>query len=154
MQVPRLILATVLAAAAGFSVHVLYGRGWAEMYTQVAAQSGRMSHLLTEPYPRWIVAVAFTTGLVPTFGKVLMYLLIRDRLPGRDAWQKGLLFGALLLLIHNDTLRQPLMDLLVGVPGDVVAVQTLEPWVIQPLMGLLIAVILDFGRLRLGKVEN
>jgi hypothetical protein len=124
------------------------------MYAQVAAQSGRMSHLLTEPYPRWIVAVAFTTGLVPTVGKVLVYLLIREQLPGRNAWQKGLLFGALLLLMHNDTLRQPLMDLLVGVPGDVVAVQTLEPWLIQPVMGLLIALVLEIGRFRNVKVEN
>lgn len=91
---------------------------------------------------------------MPTFGKVLVYLLIREQLPGKNAWQKGFLFGALLLLMHNDTLRQPLMDLLVGVPGDVVAVQTLEPWLIQPLMGLLIALVREFGRFRKVKVEN
>jgi hypothetical protein len=144
MQLPRLFFATALAAAAGFSIHVLYGRGWAEMYAQLAAQSGRMSHVLTEPYPGWIVAVAFTTGLVPTFGKVLVYLLVRERLPGRTAWKKGLWFGALLSLMSNDTLRQPLMDVLVGVPGDVAVAQALEPWLIQPLMGLLIALVLEF----------
>jgi hypothetical protein len=146
MQFPRLAFATAVAAAAGFSVHLLYGRGWAETYAQIAAQSGRMSHILTEPYPGWIVAVAAATALVPTFGKVLVYLLVRDRLPGGAAWQKGLLFGGLLLLMSDGTLRQPLMDVLVGVPSDVALVQALEPWLIQPLMGLLIALVLEFGR--------
>lgn len=144
MQLPRLALATALAAAAGFSVHVLYGRGWAEMYAQMAAQSGRMNHVLTEPYPAWIVAVAAATALVPTFGKVLVYLLVRERLPGRAAWQKGLLFAGLLLLMSDGTLRQPFMDVLVGVPSDVALAQALEPWLIQPLVGLLIALVLEF----------
>ncbi len=146
MQLPRLVLATALAAAAGFSIHVLYGRGWAENYAQIAAQSGRMSHVLTEPYPGWVVAVAAATALIPTFGKVLVYLLVRDRLPGRTAWQKGLLFGGVLLLMSDGALRQPLMDVLVGVPGDVALAQALEPWLIQPLMGLFIALVVEFRR--------
>jgi len=148
MQLPRLFLATTVAAAAGFSIHVLYGRGWADMYAQAASQAGRMSHVLTEPYPGWIVAVAFATGLLPTFGKALLYLLVRDRLPAGTAWQKGLIFSGLLLLMNSDAVRQPIMDVLVGVPGDVALAQALEPWLIQPSMGLLIALVVEFRRFR------
>lgn len=141
MSVVRAFLATVLAATAGFSIHVLYGRGWAEAYTQSAAQSGRLSHVLTEPYPGWVIAVAATTALIPTFGKVLVYLLVRNRLPGRTFWQQGLVFGGLLLLMSESALRQPFMDVLVGVPGDVAMAQAVEPWLIQPIMAVLIALV-------------
>jgi hypothetical protein len=145
MKVLRTFLATIFAAAAGFSIHVLYGRGWAEAYTQAAAKFGRMSHVLTEPYPQYIVAIAATTALVPTFGKVLAYLLVREKLPGQAVWQKGLLFGGLLVLMSDSALRQPFMDILVGVPGDVALAQAVGPWLIQPLMALIIAFVIDFA---------
>jgi hypothetical protein len=147
MSVVRTFLATALAAGAAFSIHVLYGRGWAEAYTQAAGQSGRLSHILTEPYPGWVVAVAAATALVPTFGKVLVYLVIRDRLPGRTTWQKGLVFGGLLLLMTDSALRQPFMDVLVGVPIDVALAQAAEPWLIQPIMAMFIALVFGWRKI-------
>lgn len=139
MQALRTLLATALAAGAGFTIHVLYGRGWAATYAEAAERAGRLAHILNEPYPRWVVVIAATTALLPTFGKVVVYLLVRDRLPGNSIWLKGLIFSALLLLMSDAALRQPIMDTLVGVPGDVVALQAIEPWLVQPVMGMLIA---------------
>ncbi len=139
MQLLRTSLATACAAAAGFAIHVLYGRGWAESYTQAASEGGRLAHVLNEPYPGWVVAVAAITALIPTLGKVVIYLLIRVKLPGQRPWQKGLVFGGLLLLMSDSAVRQPFMDVLVGVPADVALVQAVEPWLIQPVMALLIA---------------
>jgi hypothetical protein len=99
--------------------------------------------VLNEPYPRWIVAVAAITALVPTLGKVVVYLLVRERLPGTTAWHKGLLFGGLLLLMSGSAVRQPFMDVLVGIPADVAFAQAVEPWLIQPVMGLLIALVIE-----------
>jgi len=146
--------ATLLAAAAGFTIHVTYGRGWAEEYTQAAAQAGRITHVLTEPYPAWLVAVAMATALVPTFGKVIIYLLVRQKLPGQTAWRKGLAFSALLLLLDGETVRQPLMNTLVGLPLDVSLVKSLEHWVIDPVMGMLIALTVSWSsRKRLAQTS-
>src|SRR5690349_14871605 len=108
MRWVRIVLATTVASAAGFGIHVLYGQGWALQYVARAAQGGRLNGVVREPYPNYVVVIAALTALIPTFGKVLMFMLVRDRLPGRTAVVKGLGFGLLLLMINDALLRLPI----------------------------------------------
>lgn len=71
-----LLVATAVVAASciGFTIHVLCGRTLAEGYVQHGAQARRLSHILREPYPLAVVAIASVTALLPAAGKVLAYL--------------------------------------------------------------------------------
>ena len=137
----RVVLATAVASAAGFGIHVLYGQGWALDYIGAAARAGRLNGVVREPYPTYVVIIAGLTALIPTFGKVLVFLLVRDRLPGRAAYVKGLAFGLLLLMINDALIRLPIMNVVVGNPVDVMFIQSLEAWLIFPIMGVSIALI-------------
>jgi hypothetical protein len=125
----------------GFAIHVQYGRGWAEAYVQHAANVGRLRGGLHEPYPAWLVTVAFITELLPVAGKIALYLLIRDFLPGKSRLMKGLSYGLLLMAIGDTLVRAPLMDALVGNPVDVVLVQNAEGWAIDLSVGSVIALL-------------
>jgi hypothetical protein len=137
----RLALATLGAAAIGFAIHVLYGRGWAEAYVQTAARAGRLSKIIREPYPASVVIVASITALLPTAGKVIAFLWLRDNLPGRSRLVKGLWYGVLLTAMTDALIRVPLMSIVIGNPVDVMLVQSLEGWMIGPAMGIAIAIL-------------
>ena len=139
MHMTRILLATILAAAAGFAIHVLYGQGLAMEYVQSAAREGRLDEIIQSPYPAWLVIVAAITALIPAFGKVLLYVFIQDKLPASSNTGRGLLFGLILLAMNDALLRAPIMSVVVGNPFDVMLVQSLEGWVISLSMGLLIA---------------
>ena len=141
MTALRLIAAVVIAAAAGFSFHVAYGRGWAKAYVQAQAALGRLDHILREPYPLGVVVPAALTALIPAAFQVLLFVLIRAKLPGRSGAVKGLWFGALLLAISDDLIRLPLMSMIVGNPPDVMLVQSFEHWAIKLMMGVVIGVL-------------
>lgn len=142
MYKARILLATIVAASIGFAIHVLYGQGLAIEYVQSAAQEGRLNEIIQQPYPACLVAVAAITALIPTFGKVLLYVLIQDKLPASNNIGRGLLFGLVLLVIDDALLRKPIMSVVVGNPLDVMLVQSVEGWAIPLIMGLVVAHIL------------
>lgn len=135
------------AAALGFAVHVLYGQGWAKAYATQAAAAGRLEGLVQQPYPAAVVVVAAATAVLPALGKVLAFLLMQEHLPGKSGWQKGLSFGALLLLAGDGLFRMPVMNLVIGNPVDVVLVQSAEAWAIALITGAVIGTI-GFGQAR------
>ena len=137
----RIAAATTLAAAIGFLIHVLYGQGIAIEYVQNAAEGGRLNNVIIQPYPSWVVAVASFTALIPAFGKVFVYILIQDKLPCRNKIFKGAIFGMLLLFVGDNLLRMPIMGIVTGNPFDVVLVQSLEKWIIYPVIGIFIALL-------------
>ncbi len=145
MYKTRILLATIVAAAIGFAIHVLYGQGLAIEYVQSVAQEGRLNEIIRQPYPTWLVIVAALTALIPTFGKVLLYLLIQDKLPASSDMGRGLMFGLVLLVIDDALLRMPIMSMVVGNPLDIMLVQSFEGWIIPFVMGLVIALILPKG---------
>jgi hypothetical protein len=144
MPKTRILLATLVATIIGFTIHVLYGQGLAMEYVQTAAQEGRLNEIIRQPYPTWLITIAAITALIPTFGKVLLYVLIQDRLPATGKTARGLLFGLVLLAIDDALLRIPIMSVVVGNPVDVMLVQSLESWIIPLIMGLVIALILPW----------
>jgi hypothetical protein len=137
----RLAFAIAATTAVGFGIHVLYGQGWAQSYVAEAARAGRLNGVLHPPYPTSIVILAGVTALLPTTGRVLVFLLLRAHLPGSTRWQKGLSFGVLLLLATDAALRFPVMNIATGNPVDVVLVQGAESWAIDLLTGLLIGIL-------------
>jgi len=142
MQKTRLLIATIIAAAVGFAIHVLYGQGLAMDYVQSAAQEGRLNDILRQPYPFWLVTLAAITALIPTLGKAILYLMIQDKLPASSNTGRGLLFGLILLAIDDALLRTPIMSAAVGNPLDIMLVQSLEGWAIPFVTALVFAYIL------------
>ncbi|ATM87562.1 hypothetical protein OP862_02685 [Yersinia massiliensis] len=134
----RICLATLVSAAFGFTFHVLYGRGWAVEYMDAATKAGRMDGLLQEPYPVYIVVIAALTALIPTLGKVFIWLFIREKLPGKNLLIKGIWFTVIMMIADSDLLRQGIMNLLIGMPIDVWFVYSAEQWIIVPTMCFLI----------------
>ncbi len=137
----RLAAAVVLAALSGFYFHVFYGRGWANAYVQAQAAAGRLNDVAREPYPDVMVFIAALTSLIPMAFKVLLFVMIRDLLPGRSGAAKGLSFGLLLLVISDSFIRMPIMNVVGGNPPDVMLVQSAEGWVYSLLIGLVIGVV-------------
>ena len=145
MTVFRLAAAAVLAALSGFYFHVFYGRGWANAYVQAQAAASRLNDVVREPYPDIVVLVATLTSLIPMTFKVLLFVLVREQLPGRSGAAKGLLFGFALLVIGDNFIRIPIMNVVVGNPVDVMLVQSAESWVYALLTGLIIGVLVPAG---------
>lgn len=137
----RLVAAVVMATVTGFYFHVLYGRGWAVRYVQEQAAQGRLNDIVREPYPWDVYLAALATAFIPVAFQVLLFVLVRDRLPGTSGATKGLWFGALLLAIGDTLVRIPIMSVAVGNPVDVMLVQSAEYWVVGLLKGLLIGVL-------------
>jgi hypothetical protein len=140
----RILSATIVAAIIGFVIHVLYGQGFAMEYVISAAQKGRLNEVIQQPYPVWIVSMAAITALIPAFGKVLLYMLIQDRIRATSNVVRGLLFGVVLLIIDDALLRMPIMSMVIGNPFDVVFVQSFEGWVIPIVTDLIVAHILPY----------
>lgn len=136
----RATLATFFGAAVLFVIHVYYGRGIAANYVDHAFKT-RPWKIFHEPYPTYVFWTALFTEMLPVLGMVIVYLMLRDRLPGRSTITKGLWYGALLMFCTDSFVRLPLMNALVGNPLDVVLVQALQDWMIYPLVGLTIALL-------------
>lgn len=141
MHWTKIACATLLAAAIGFLIHVLYGQGIAIEYVQRAAEDGRLDDVIKQPYPTSVAVIAALTALIPAFGKVFVYILIQDKLPSQRKIIKGIIFGVLLLFVGDHLLRMPLMGLVIGNPLDVVIIQSIEKWIIYPSMGIIIALL-------------
>ena len=143
----RFALALLIATGLAFGIHVIYGHGWAAAYVDNAAHSGRLHGVLHEPYPASVVTIAYLTALFPMAGKVAVYVLLKDSLPGRSRIANGLWFGLLLMAMSDSLFRLPLMNLLIGNPFDVVFVQGLEGWSIDAATGIAVALLVpDFDR--------
>lgn len=128
--------AAVLSAGFGFALHV-FG---AEVVTRyVAAQmAGR------QVTPSWDVRIpAALSSIEQGIAVALLYLLVRSGLPALGTIRRGLLVGLLSLALGGNLLRQPMMNLLIGNPLAVVAVQDGITWVIWLAMGLITAICLD-----------
>jgi hypothetical protein len=136
-----MISAVIVAAGIGFAIHVLYGQGWAAAYVDRAAGSGRLAGVLHQPYPPYVVVAALLAQVIPVAGKVVVFLLVRDKLPGQSRIVKGLWFGLLLLAATDALVRLPFMNALIGNPMDVVLVQGLEGWAIGLTVAVSIALI-------------
>jgi hypothetical protein len=64
-------------------------------------------------YNKFIDLMAYVTSpFGSAFGVSITYYLLGDRLPTKSSFLKGIMLGALVLLVEGQLVRQPLMDLL------------------------------------------
>lgn len=119
----RLFLPAAAAASAGFVVHVA---------TQPLVQSWVAERMQDRQVtPSWDVRyVALLTSLETGLGVVILYALIRDRLPITSVVGRGVLLALLLLAVKGALFRQPLMNLVIGNPALVVLVQDGITWLV------------------------
>lgn len=124
------------AAVVGFSIHV-GSQGWVRSWVSAHMQ-GR------EVIPSWDVRyLALLTSFETGVGLVIVYALVRPALPGKSSLVRGLLLGVLMLAVMGRLFRQPAMDLAIGNPLGVVAVQDGISWVLWLTVSVVVATIYD-----------
>jgi hypothetical protein len=131
-----ILLAAVLSAGFGFVLHVFATEIISPYVASVMA--GR------RVVPSWDVRIpAALSSIEQGIAVALLYLLVRFCLPSVGTLRRGLLVGVLALALGGNLVRQPMMNLLIGNPLAVVAMQDGVTWVIWLVMGLISAVCLD-----------
>lgn len=131
------IAAAVASAAIGFVIHV-FSVEVVEHYV-ASVMAGR------QVAPSWDVRVpAALSSIEQGLALVTLYLLVRSRLPSLGTLARGLLVAVIALALGGNLVRQPLMNLLIGNPLEVVAVQGGMTWLIWGVMGIIAASVLDF----------
>ncbi|MEM9532723.1 MAG: hypothetical protein AAGA23_17525 [Pseudomonadota bacterium] len=138
MTAIRLALATVIAAAVGFAIHVIYGEGILQTYIQQAADAGRLDSV-DSGVPPHIAAIAFITVLIPYSAKTAIYYWAGHLIPGQAPLVKGIIYGLVLLCLDHQLLRMPIMNTVVGNPIDIALLMSAESWAIELLSGVIIA---------------
>lgn len=138
MTAIRLALATVIAAAVGFAIHVIYGEGVLQTYIQQAAASGRLDSV-NSGVPPHIAAIAFITVLIPYSAKTVVYYWAGHLIPSQAPPVKGIIYGLILLCLDHQLVRMPIMNVVVGNPVDVALLMSAESWSIELLSGVIIA---------------
>lgn len=130
------VVGGALSAAAGFVAHVFS----VEVITPYVASVMAGRHVA----PSWDVRIpAALSSIEQGIALALLYLLLRSSLPSLGTLWRGVLVGLLALALHGALVRQPMMDLLIGNPLGIVAVQDGMTWLIWLAMGLITAVCLD-----------
>lgn len=130
------IAAASVAAATGFFIHVATQepiRVWvaSQMQGQAVALSWDVRYL------------ALVTSLESGIGLVLLYAMLRKVLPGLSTLARGGLLALLMLMVMGRLIRQPVMNLVIGNPLAVVAVQDGISWLLWLVMSLIVAFVFD-----------
>ncbi|MDA3913569.1 hypothetical protein [Oleiagrimonas sp.] len=130
-------VAALVSSLAAFVIHVST-LGWTHAWV--------VQHMQGHPVtPSWDVRyVAAMTALETGIGLVILYALVRKALPVKSSLARGLVLGVILLAVMGRLFRQPFMDLLIGNPFPVVAVQDGIHWVIWLVACVIVAVIYDW----------
>jgi uncharacterized membrane protein YkvI len=131
------LVTAIITAGVGLVIHVA---------SQESIKSWVASHMAGHHVtPSWDVRyIALLTSLEIGIGLVILYALVREALPGKSSLVRGILLGVLLLAIMGRLIRQPLMDLIIGNPVSVVAVQDGISWVVWLAMCIVLALVYDF----------
>lgn len=129
-------IAASAAAVVGFLIHV-GSQGWVRSWVSTHMQGRQVA-------PSWDVRyVALVTSLETGIGLVVLYALIRPGMPRSSSLVRGLLLGVLVLAVMGRLFRQPLMNLVIGNPLPVVAVQDGISWVLWIVMAIVVAALYD-----------
>lgn len=132
-------IAAVFASFVVFVIHV-FSQEWIHAWVAGHVQGRQVT-------PSWEVRyVAAITAVETGIGLVLLYALIRQALPGKTSFVRGLTLGIILLAVMGRLFRQPFMDLLIGNPLAVVAVQDGISWVVWLVACVITAVTYDWLR--------
>ena len=134
--VAGLIVAAV-AAATGFVIHVA-SQDWLESWVSAQMQGHQVAASWDVRY------LALVTSLEIGVGLVILYALVRSALPAKSSVGRGLMLAILLLAVMGRLVRQPVMNLAIGNPLPVVAVQDGTIWLLWLCVCLVVAAGYDF----------
>lgn len=134
----RIILAIIVATVIALTCHI-YLHGWVTQITHKALAS---SHIVSSShYGHLIVFFAYVTLLIPVTVIALLYYFVGHIIPVRNKIARGIILGVILLLITGDFIRQPFMNVLVGVPIWVAMLQQLQTLIYRFAVTISIALI-------------
>lgn len=136
-----IVAAAVPASAAGFYLHV-FSAEWVQRFVSALMEGKTVA-------PSWDVRVpAAISSIEIGLGAAFCYWLLRHRFPHMGWVRGGLLLAGLVLMIKGNLVRQPVMNLLVGNPVEVVAIQDGLTWLTWGLMGWIIALVFALAERR------
>jgi hypothetical protein len=137
------LVAALAVAATGFVIHV-GSQAWVQSWVTERMQ-GR------DVRASWDVRYfALITSIEVGIGLVILYALVRGAMPFKSPALRGLLLGVVLLAVMGKLVRQPVMNLLIGNPLSVVAVQDGVSWLLWPAVSVVVAVVFE----RLAPEQN
>jgi hypothetical protein len=145
----RFFLATILVILIGLTLHIYL----LKMLNPMIIQWVSSAKIAQPPYNFFITSAAYITAIFPAMGQVIICYIIAQYIPFNKLL-KGLIFAFLMLLANGEIIRMPLMDFLVGNPWKVVALQHLQTYVVQIIIGIVIIFILPQRKIDHGSRRN
>ena len=131
-------LATFTAGMVGFVTHAVL----VDMIQPLIMESLRGAGTIRPPYPPMVALSAAATALIPVGVLAAMYFWLGHHIPARSRTGRGLWLGVIILLLKGELVRQPVMDLIVGNPLMVVALQNGQAVLANMAAALAIALIM------------
>ena len=133
------ILAIILATAIALVSHVFLLKWLQPLINQGLAHA----HIInSKDYGPLIVSMAYVTLLIPVTAIAFIYYFAGHLLPVKTRLMKGVLLGIILLLVKSDLIRQPIMNVMVGVPAWVSILQHIQIWVYCLAVTIIVALII------------
>lgn len=129
-------IAASFAAGIGFAIHVFS----AEIVERHVATMMIGRHVA----PSWDMRFpAALSSIEQGLALVILYILLRRCFPALGTIRRTLLTAALALTLAGRLIRQPLMNILIGNPWEVVMMQDGLNWLIWLTMSAIVSVLLD-----------
>jgi hypothetical protein len=116
-KIVLIFIPAVLASAVGFLIHV------STLGPITAWVAQRMTGQVLDRNSLAVTGIAFLTSVEIGIGVVIVYLSLRKSLSTTNVWLRALVLWILLLAVQGRLVRQPFMDLFIGNPLSVVALQ-------------------------------
>lgn len=142
MKIVVFILTAVLVSVCGFIFHVFITE-WITPYIQ---------HQLNDiqVVPSWNVRYLAALSSIETgIGMTFLYILLRDRLPSKNAVARGGILALIELAIMGRLIRQPLMDYAIGNPLYIAILQNMDSWLVWLVIGITTTLLYDFLSVKL-----
>lgn len=93
-------------------------------------------------YSLWFDSIAYLTKPLESLGVAIVYYYMADRLPGKSRFFHGLILGALMLLVKDGLIRQPLMNFLLPNKLGEVLLLTSQVWLDNVAVAMIICFII------------
>jgi hypothetical protein len=141
----RYSLPIIVSSVVGLFVHVYL----TSLINPIVSQEMRSHVIDTPPYGMLVNSLSFITALMPAIGVVLLYEFTSYRLPGKTRLLRGFVMGLLLLLVKGELLRAPIMNVMVGNPFWISALQQSEVWISNFSLAIVLSFLLPMPK-RMG----
>lgn len=123
MSIRRFAIGVILAGCVSEYIHTHIGLGAAH-------------------YSLWVNRIAYLTKPLESLGMAIVYYYMADRLPGKSRFFHGLILGALVLLVKDGLIRQPLMNFLLPNTLREVLLLTSRVWLANVAAAMIICFII------------